>query len=219
MDGDRTAGLKSLYRELARRFHPDMGGSEADRLRRTQMMMAINAAYGAGDLERLRELAAEPDLIDPDAAADNEEQMVTFLLRELGRLQRRLTEISGEMTSIQTKQNYKLMLQARRAEEKGRDWLAEMKAQMQEEIAEKLVERDVLQQSLEFQEMMAAEMEEELAGERLEGQDFAEAIWDISLDATFDDDPDLAAENWVQQRRRDGYWGENWEDDEEDEDD
>jgi hypothetical protein len=86
---------------------------------------------------------------------------------------------------------------------------------MQEEIAEKLVERDVLQQTLEFQEMMAAEMEEDADGDGLEGEDFAEAIWDISLDATFDDDPDLAAEHWVQQRRRDGYWEDDWDDDEE----
>lgn len=215
MDEDRAAELKRLYRELARRFHPDMGAGKADRTYRTQLMMAINAAYGAGDLERLRQLAQEPDLIDPSAAAGDEEQMVKFLVRELARLQRRLTEIKAEMASLQDKQNYRLMKQAQRAENKGRDWLAEMRAQMQEEIAEKLVERDVLQQTLEFQEMMAAEMEEDADGDGLEGEDFAEAIWDISLDATFDDDPDLAAEHWVQQRRRDGYWEDDWDDDEE----
>ncbi len=206
LDADEAAELKQLYRQLARRFHPDMGVGADDRAYRTQMMMAINAAYAAGDLERLKELALEPDVTDLGAITDDEE-MVAFLLRELARLQRRLNEINDELVLVQEKKHYRLMMQAQRAEAKGQDWLAVMKAQLQEEVARKLVERDVLQQELELQEMMTAE-----ESEGLQGEAFADAIWDISLDATFDVDPDLEAEDWLYRRKPDAYRGDMWED-------
>jgi hypothetical protein len=203
---DKAAELKSLYRQLARRFHPDMGFGADDREYRTQLMMAINAAYAAGDLERLKELSLEPDLIRQDAVT-NDEQLVEFLLRESARLQRRLAEIKDELVSVQSKKHYRLMQQARRAEEKGQDWLAEMKAQLREKIARKLVERDVLRQELELREMMAAEESDSLQGDAL-----ANAIWDISLDATFDIDPDLEAEEWFYRHNPDAYRGDLWDD-------
>ncbi len=215
LDGDETAELKRLYRQLARRFHPDMGLGDADRAYRTQLMMAINAAYAAGDLERLKELAKEPDLTDLSAIANDDKQMVNFLLRELARLQRRLSEIQGEMELVQSKKNYRLMQQARRAEENGKDWVAEMRLKMQDEIAQKLVERDVLRQELEIQEMITAEESGHLQGAGLQGEGFAEAILDISLDATFEVDPDLVAEDWLFRRRGDKFPGEEWGDDEE----
>lgn len=208
LNENETAELKRLYRQLARRFHPDMGKGAADRDYRTQMMMAINAAYAAGDLERLRELALEPDLIDLDAVEDDAGQIVNFLLRELARLQRRLTEITDELALVRAKKNYRLMQQARRAEEKGQDWLAETKAQLQEKIARKLVERDVLRQELEVQEMITAE-----ESDGLQGDDFANAVWDISLDATFDIDPDLEAEDWLYRRKPDAYRNDSWDED------
>jgi hypothetical protein len=207
LDENQAAELKSLYRQLARRFHPDMAAGAADRDYRTQLMIAINAAYAAGDLERLKALALEPDLIGLDATADNDEQLVNFLLRELARLQRRRAEINDELVLVRAKKHYRLMQQARRAEEKGQDWLAEMKAQLQEEIARKLVERDVLRQELELQEMIAAEEREGLQGDAL-----ADAIWDITLDDTFDMDPNLEAEDWLFRRNPDAYRGDFWDD-------
>ncbi|MFZ0546142.1 MAG: hypothetical protein WAM60_11920 [Candidatus Promineifilaceae bacterium] len=208
LNADQTAELKRLYRQLARRFHPDMGSGDDDRAYRTQMMMAINAAYAAGDLERLKELALEPDLPNQDSITDDE-QMVNSLLNELARLQRRLAEIKEELASLKVKKNYRLMKQATRAEEKGLDWLAEMKAKLQEEIAQKLVERDVLKHDLELQEMMAAEERD-----GLQGDDLADAIWDISLDATFDSDPDIEAEDWLYRHNPDLYRGDFWDDEE-----
>ncbi|MBI1880643.1 MAG: DnaJ domain-containing protein, partial [Chloroflexi bacterium] len=37
--------IKQLYRQLARRFHPDLAVNEADRADRTEKMAAINSAY------------------------------------------------------------------------------------------------------------------------------------------------------------------------------
>lgn len=53
--------LKQAFRALARRTHPDLAQSEADRARRSRQMAHINALYAGGELERLEALAAQAD--------------------------------------------------------------------------------------------------------------------------------------------------------------
>ncbi|AVZ74139.1 hypothetical protein SLUN_20205 [Streptomyces lunaelactis] len=50
---------RKLYRELARKAHPDLAQDETERARRDEFITRVNAAYGLGDVERLRELAEE----------------------------------------------------------------------------------------------------------------------------------------------------------------
>ena len=47
---------KGLYRELARRFHPDLAETEEIRQARTEVMAEINQAYRDQDLEKLKEM-------------------------------------------------------------------------------------------------------------------------------------------------------------------
>jgi hypothetical protein len=51
--------LKSLYREAAKRVHPDTAVDEKDRARRERLMKEVNAAYAAGDAEVLRQVLAD----------------------------------------------------------------------------------------------------------------------------------------------------------------
>jgi hypothetical protein len=50
---------RKLYRELARKAHPDLAQEEAERARREEFIARVNGAYGRGDEAQLRELAAE----------------------------------------------------------------------------------------------------------------------------------------------------------------
>ncbi|MFH8616509.1 J domain-containing protein [Streptomyces sp. NPDC017979] len=52
---------RRLYRELARRAHPDLAQDETERARREEFITRVNAAYALGDAEHLRELSAEWD--------------------------------------------------------------------------------------------------------------------------------------------------------------
>ncbi|MBH5335995.1 hypothetical protein IHE55_14845 [Streptomyces pactum] len=52
---------RRLYRDLARRAHPDLAEDDAERQRRGEFIVQVNAAYAAGDEARLRELAEEWD--------------------------------------------------------------------------------------------------------------------------------------------------------------
>ncbi|QGV79583.1 hypothetical protein EIZ62_16035 [Streptomyces ficellus] len=50
---------RKLYRELARKAHPDLAREEEDRRRREEFITRVNAAYGRGDEALLRELSEE----------------------------------------------------------------------------------------------------------------------------------------------------------------
>ncbi|MFJ3527652.1 MULTISPECIES: J domain-containing protein [unclassified Streptomyces] len=54
-----TEEARKLYRELARKAHPDLAQDEEERARRDEFITRVNAAYGRGDEELLKELAQE----------------------------------------------------------------------------------------------------------------------------------------------------------------
>jgi hypothetical protein len=61
------AAEKRLYRELARRFHPDLGVTAVEVAYRTEMMAAVNVAYEGRDAQSLYDLA---DQLDPQISQD-----------------------------------------------------------------------------------------------------------------------------------------------------
>ncbi|MFJ6012232.1 hypothetical protein [Streptomyces sp. NPDC092952] len=54
-----TEEARRLYRDLARKAHPDLAQDETERARRDEFIARVNAAYGRGDEELLAELAKE----------------------------------------------------------------------------------------------------------------------------------------------------------------
>ncbi|MFD5569846.1 MULTISPECIES: hypothetical protein [Streptomyces] len=50
---------RKLYRELARKAHPDLAQEEGERKRREEFITRVNTAYARGDEAALRELSAE----------------------------------------------------------------------------------------------------------------------------------------------------------------
>ncbi|GGX17116.1 hypothetical protein [Streptomyces lomondensis] len=50
---------RKLYRDLARKAHPDLAQEEKERERREEFITRVNAAYARGDEAELRELAEE----------------------------------------------------------------------------------------------------------------------------------------------------------------
>jgi chromosome segregation ATPase len=170
-EGKRLISLKQLYRRLARRFHPDLALNETDRAYRTDLMMAINAAYAAGDLEALERLGEEPDSIA--ATPSTPEEQAAALQREVDRCRRRLAEITKEMDTLERHDSTRLMRRAERAADAGRDLLSELAADLRRRISEKRVERDVLETQLE---------EVEREGVELSATDLADIVYNLGLE-------------------------------------
>jgi len=205
-EAEKTS-LKQLYRQLARRFHPDMAVDEADRDYRTQVMMAINAAYAAGDLDRLELLLLEPDA-PHTIAAQSEEDQLAMLTRELTRVQNRLEEIEEELARLDKHKSAVMMRRQEKAERAGRDWFGELEIQLRDDIAKRQIERDVLEEQL-------ATMEDEFGEDTaVFSEDFADLVFDATLDGNFDD-PDISAEfdRYIDRRRSKNYFEDDFEDD------
>ena len=204
LNEDETAVLKKLYRDLARRFHPDMAVDEADRDYRTRLMMAINAAYAAGDIERLRELAKEPDAAERIEYAQTDRQLAEALQKELERLQRRLQEIERELARLENHQSTRMMRKAELVEGNGRHYFTDLTDQIQDKIAQRMVERDILKTQIESMEADAADFS---------GENFADDVWDATLDSSFEEDISPEFDRYIQRRKDRVYFEEDFDDD------
>jgi hypothetical protein len=123
--------LKKLYREAAKRVHPDTATDEKDRARRERLMKEVNAAYAAGDEDALRRILAGLD-VSPDAVqgsgigAD-----LIRVLRQLKQIRDRIATIEFEIAKMSETDIAKLKAKADQAEMEGRDLLADMATTVQ----------------------------------------------------------------------------------------
>jgi hypothetical protein len=62
---ENIQSTKQIYRELARRFHPDLVETEEAQTERTRLMSRINEAYQHRDLKKLKEFLNHPEITDP----------------------------------------------------------------------------------------------------------------------------------------------------------
>ncbi len=114
--------LKSLFRDAAKRMHPDLVRDEAARTHAEAFMKRLNAAYRGGDGEAIRDLLrqwesspfAVPAAGDPDAAT-------RALQVAVAEAQRRLDEARDSELA-------QLMEQSLAASMGGRDLLGELRA-------------------------------------------------------------------------------------------
>ena len=142
--------FKRLYRQLARRFHPDLARDEGERDIRNERMAALNEAYEAGSLIELVALANEPteDSPGPTEVTGTETDMVKVLQKELNRLRRQTLLMQNEIENLHNLPLVQLSLEIKMARRSGRDLLAEIGADLKGQIARKTAERDLLRTQL-----------------------------------------------------------------------
>ncbi len=142
--------FKRLYRQLARRFHPDLARDQGDRDVRTERMAALNEAYEAGSLIELVALANEPaeDSTARTETAGTDTEMVKVLEKEIARLRRQTLLLQNEIENLHNLPLVQLSLEVKIASRNGRDLLAELAADLKDRIARKSAERDFLKTQL-----------------------------------------------------------------------
>lgn len=89
---------RRLYRELARKAHPDLAQEEGERTRREEFITRVNAAYALGDEARLRELAEEWEAGPPPPKARlSESEELYARLEWLAQRKELLTAVAKEL--------------------------------------------------------------------------------------------------------------------------
>ncbi|MFF0065368.1 J domain-containing protein [Streptomyces sp. NPDC005279] len=89
---------RKLYRELARKAHPDLAQDETERARRDEFITRVNAAYALGDAAMLRELAEEwaAGPVPPEQQLSESEELYARL-EWLSQRKELLTEVAREL--------------------------------------------------------------------------------------------------------------------------
>lgn len=127
--------LRSLYRELAKRIHPDLATDPADRLRRQQLMADANKAYEEGDEDRLRaileEYEASPESVKGEGAAAE----LVRVIRKISQVKRRLAQIDEEAAALTKSELFALKAKVDRATKDGRNLLEEIAQDLDSQIA------------------------------------------------------------------------------------
>jgi hypothetical protein len=136
--------LKSLFREVAKRIHPDFCRDAADLERRTRLMAEANRAYEAGDAEALQQILHESQ--DGADAVEGEGigAELIRIIRQISQARQRVSAIDQELAALRQSEIALLKKQAEEREQEGRDLLAELAAAVREQIERAKKEYEVL---------------------------------------------------------------------------
>ncbi len=102
---------RRLYRELAKRYHPDLARTDGDRERRQSVMLRVNAAYRDRDLVALRALSHEAEVDDPSFNLRAIRHKLAWALREVLRLDGVVSDLRSHIQTLRASDTYPLWSQ------------------------------------------------------------------------------------------------------------
>ncbi len=124
---DETAKdeFKSLYRSLAKRFHPDLATNPKEKRWRERQMAEVNEAYAEQDIRALQSIAEKPNW-QPENLPKTRDEIICELYAEVRRLDQVIMSLEEQSHELVHSPTVKLMLDVRFARREGRDLLGEM---------------------------------------------------------------------------------------------
>ncbi|MEA3421862.1 MAG: RNA polymerase sigma factor region1.1 domain-containing protein [Acidobacteriota bacterium] len=143
LDEESKQELKRLYRELAKKYHPDRSIDRKQSEDYHKIMAEINDAYRAKDIERLRSFAERAEREDKIAKETLEEKL-DRLKHDDAVLSGIIAKLEAEFRSLKLSGTHKLMKKVQLAKERGHDLLQQLAAKLKSQIAESQVRLDTL---------------------------------------------------------------------------
>lgn len=128
--------LKKLYRDVAKKIHPDLASDENERQHRNDLMAEANRAYKDGDTERLKSILREWETCPEAVKGDDIASRLDRVDRKIEKIKTRLEAIRQERVRLILSDLYKLKHKVEKAAEMGRDLLSEMANRVEGDIAE-----------------------------------------------------------------------------------
>jgi hypothetical protein len=134
-DFQPSADLRSLFREAAKRLHPDFAKDEADRLLRTRLMAQANVAYSQGDAEALQRILDEFGNSAESVQGEGVGAELVRIIRQIHQARKNIAATENELNSLRASEIAQLKQDAEAAQQQGRDLLDELAADVRERIA------------------------------------------------------------------------------------
>ena len=133
LDPKREGQIRGLFRQLAKRFHPDLTADPDEKKQREKVMAYVNAAYSARDLEALLKLAEAPDIAKVNGSLSQAKQ-IEQIRAELKRLDVVINELENTIRQIDISPIMQLRLETRLARRAGKELLSDMASDVDVQI-------------------------------------------------------------------------------------
>lgn len=136
--------LKSLYRDIAKKVHPDLVIDEKERKRRTEIMAKLNEAYQNGDEQKLDQLLNEWQYDPENVSGEDIGSQIVKIIRKIAQAQRRIATIEEETKILVNAEIYNLMKKSEESIKDGVDLLIQMSGYLDVQIHERKTYLDFL---------------------------------------------------------------------------
>ncbi len=106
IDPETAEALRTVYRQLAKRFHPDLATTPEERHRREEMMLRINDAFEERNLAALESIARETELEDPSFGFRPIVERLAWATLEINRLDTAIAGLESQIASLRSSRTY-----------------------------------------------------------------------------------------------------------------
>jgi hypothetical protein len=128
-----TEELKKMFRDAAKKIHPDLTTDPEERERRHALMARLNQAYELGDLEQVQAILNDWEVInDWDQLTPGKQ--LSRLLKQIGQVRHRFNQIQNELEEVKLSEMFRLKDLVQKSEKQGEDVLAAMVMDVEEKI-------------------------------------------------------------------------------------
>lgn len=133
---DPPPNLKTLFRDLAKRIHPDFARDDAEQAHFTLLMARANQAYRRGDTEALQRMLDDHREIHASIAGEDSAAEVLRISRQVQHAHRDIANLDAERHSLLSSEIAQLHQDAEAAASEHRDLLTELATTLREQIAD-----------------------------------------------------------------------------------
>ena len=118
--------LKKLYREVAKKIHPDLATDEDERKRRQDLMAEANIAYENGNIEKLKSILHNWQNSPESVKGEGISFELIRIIRQIAQSRDRLKAIQLEIAALEQTELFQLKTKVTEANQVGQDLLADM---------------------------------------------------------------------------------------------
>jgi hypothetical protein len=140
--------LRNLFRDVAKRIHPDFARDDADQQRRTRLMAQANDAYSRGDAEALQRILDDYDESSESVQGEGIGTELVRIIRQIHQARKNIAAIEQELTNLRASEIAQLKHDAEAAQQEGRDLLMELATSLRKQVADVQKKHETLTQQI-----------------------------------------------------------------------